>query len=67
MWLKQATRDTVKVEIKNFLWNETKGLPECYSVEEIDKKTEDVYIYIYQRHDHKNLNENNNNFNSQQL
>lgn len=46
-WEKQATRDSIKIEIKNFLWDETKGLPESYSIEEIDQKAEAVYIHIY--------------------
>jgi len=43
-WEKQATRDAVKVEIRDFLWNEETGLPvECYSDQEVDAKAGQVY------------------------
>jgi type I restriction enzyme R subunit len=37
---KQATRDDVKIEIANFLWNERTGLPKSYSEEEIGSKAD---------------------------
>src|SRR3989441_5037720 len=47
-WEKQATRDAVKVEIRDFLWNEETGLPvECYSDQEVDAKAERVYLHIF--------------------
>jgi type I site-specific restriction-modification system R (restriction) subunit len=47
-WEKQATRDAVKVEIHDFLWNEETGLPvECYSDQEVDAKVEQVYLHIF--------------------
>lgn len=45
---KEATRDAVKIEIMNFLWNEDTGLPTSYSVEEIEQKAEAVYFHIFQ-------------------
>jgi type I restriction enzyme R subunit len=44
---KQATRDAIKIEIKNFLWNEDTGLPASYSVVEIEQKAEAVYAHIF--------------------
>jgi len=47
-WEKQATRDAVKVEIRDFLWNEETGLPvECYSDQEVDAKAGQVYLHIF--------------------
>jgi type I restriction enzyme R subunit len=47
-WEKQATRDAIKVEIRDFLWSEETGLPvECYSDQEVDAKAEQVYLHIF--------------------
>lgn len=48
---KEATRDSVKSEIQNWLWTETTGLPESYSEEEIAQKAEVVYTHIYNNYD----------------
>lgn len=45
---KEATRDQVKVEIKNYLWDEQKGLPGSYSQKEIEEKADQVYLYMYE-------------------
>jgi type I restriction enzyme R subunit len=45
---KQATRDDVKVEIADFLWNERTGLPKSYSEEEIGSKADEVCLYVFQ-------------------
>jgi type I site-specific restriction-modification system R (restriction) subunit len=47
---KQATRDDVKVEIANFLWNERTGLPKSYSESEIGIKSEKVYLHVFQQY-----------------
>lgn len=47
---KQATRDDVKVEIANFLWNERTGLPKSYSEEEIGSKVDEVYLHVFQQY-----------------
>ncbi len=45
---KEPSRDTVKVMIKDFLWNETTGLPiNFYTVNEVEKKTEEVFYHVY--------------------
>jgi len=45
---KQATRDAVKVEIRDFLWSEETGLPvECYAEHEVAEKAEQVYLHIF--------------------
>lgn len=43
---KEATRDSIKLEIKDWLWKDT-GLPESYSTEEISQKAEVVYAHIF--------------------
>ena len=47
---KQATRDDVKVEIANFLWNERTGLPKSYSEEEIGSTANVVYLHVFQQY-----------------
>ena len=45
---REPSRDTVKVMIRDFLWNETTGLPvDFYTVKEVEKKTEDVFYHVY--------------------
>lgn len=45
---REPSRDTVKVMIRDFLWNETTGLPvEFYTVNEVEKKTEEVFYHVY--------------------
>lgn len=41
---KEATRDAVKIAIRNFLWDEITGLPDGLDVE---RKTEDVFRHIF--------------------
>ena len=43
---KQATRDEVKVQIKNYLWDDKTGLPESFGPEEIDEKTDVVFAHL---------------------
>jgi type I restriction enzyme R subunit len=45
---KESTRDQIKVEIKNLLWDEKKGLPASYTPEEIEQKTEQIYVHMYE-------------------
>ncbi len=45
---REPTRDDVKVLIRNFLWDETTGLPvEHYTRNDVDKKTEAVFYHVY--------------------
>lgn len=44
---KEATRDAVKVNIRDFLYNETTGLPMSYDETEIDQKADIVYAHIF--------------------
>ena len=49
---KQATRDAVRTEILNFLYDERTGLPTiCYSDDEVNQKAEQVYIRVYRLFD----------------
>ena len=43
---KQATRDEIKIMIKDFLWDDKTGLPESFAPEEIDYKTEEVFRHM---------------------
>jgi len=44
---KESTRDAVRVVIRNFLWSDDTGLPEIYSKEEIEVKTEDIFTHVH--------------------
>jgi type I restriction enzyme R subunit len=45
---KEPTRDDVKVLIRNFLWDESSGLPvDYYTQSDVDKKTEAVFYHVY--------------------
>lgn len=48
--VKEATRDAVRIEIKNFLWDDILGLPTSYSETEVHDKSEAVYTHIYQQY-----------------
>lgn len=43
---KQATRDEIKVKIKDYLWDENTGLPESFNPEEVESKSESVFSYM---------------------
>jgi type I restriction enzyme, R subunit len=43
---KQATRDQVRVTIRNYLWDENRGLPGSYAELEIEAKTEAVLAHL---------------------
>lgn len=48
---KQATRDAVRVEIKNFLWDDRIGLPMgIYSDDDVEEKADLVYQHIFTRY-----------------
>ena len=51
---KQATRDDVKIRIKNFLWDDKTGLPESFAREEIEEKTDAVFAHIVMSVKHHN-------------
>jgi len=42
---KQTTRDHIRVTIKNYLWDEHKGLPGSYGEPEIEDKTEAIFAH----------------------
>ena len=45
---RETTRDTVMVEIHNFLYSDTTGLPEVfYTEEDVQAKTDEVFHHIY--------------------
>jgi type I restriction enzyme R subunit len=45
---KEATRDSIKIEIHNCLYNDATGLPESYTTEyEISQKTDIVFAHIF--------------------
>jgi len=43
---KQATRDQIRVTIRNYLWDENKGLPVSYSEPDIEAKTDAVLAHL---------------------
>jgi len=45
---KESTRDSVRVAIRNFLWDDETGLPvDVYSDDEVGLKSEDVFRHVY--------------------
>ena len=44
---KEATRDAVKVTIRNFLWNDRTGLPASYTEGEVKQKSVAVYAHVF--------------------
>ena len=45
---REPSRDTVKVMIRDFLWNERTGLPtDFYTIHEVEKKTQEVFYHVY--------------------
>ena len=50
--VKQATRDAVRTEIWDFLYDERTGLPTtCYSEEEVKQRADQVYLHVYRLFD----------------
>ena len=45
---KEATRDAVRVSIRDFLWSEEDGLPvDSYTDDEVELKVEDVFQHVF--------------------
>jgi type I restriction enzyme R subunit len=44
---KEATRDSIRAEIHNCLYNDATGLPESYTEDEISQKTDIVFKHIF--------------------
>jgi type I restriction enzyme R subunit len=44
---KEATRDSIRAEIHNCLYNDATGLPESYTEDEISQKTDVVFTHIF--------------------
>ena len=44
---KEATRDAVRLAIQDYLWSENTGLPEAYSEEDVQAKTEAVFVHVF--------------------
>ncbi len=43
---KQATRDEIKVKIKDYLWDDKTGLPESFDPEEVEQKADAVFAHL---------------------
>lgn len=43
---KQATRDKIRVAIKNYLWDDETGLPGSYGEPEVEEKAEAVFAHL---------------------
>ena len=45
---KEATRDAVRVAIRNFLWSDETGLPvDSYDEVEVNNKAEEVFVHVF--------------------
>ena len=44
---KETTRDTVRLTIQNYLWDDKTGLPETYSEKDVRDKSEAVFIHVF--------------------
>lgn len=45
---KEATRDTVRQAIHDFLWSEDTGLPvDCFAEKDVEVKAEEVFRHVY--------------------
>lgn len=44
-----STRDSVRVDIRDYLWDGDTGLPESYATEEVEDRADAVYSHIYRR------------------
>lgn len=44
---KEATRDSVRLAIRDFLWDDKTGLPETFADDDVEEKVEDVFRHIY--------------------
>ncbi|MEN8689172.1 MAG: type I restriction endonuclease subunit R [Desulfobacterales bacterium] len=45
---KEATRDAVRIAIRDFLWDEKTGLPvDSYDEIEVNNKAEDVFVHVF--------------------
>jgi type I restriction enzyme R subunit len=45
---KQATRDAIRTEILDFLYDERTGLSTaCYTEDEVKQRAEQVYLHVY--------------------
>jgi type I restriction enzyme, R subunit len=45
-FVKESTRDDVKMRIKDFLWDDKTGLPESFGPDEIEIKTDAVFAHV---------------------
>ncbi len=45
---KEATRDAVRITIRDYLWSDDTGLPvDAYTDDDVNEKTEDVFRHVY--------------------
>jgi type I restriction enzyme, R subunit len=44
---REQTRDAVRQQIYDFLYNDTTGLPGAFGVEEVERLTTDVFLHVY--------------------
>lgn len=44
---KESTRDAVRLTIQDFLWSDETGLPEAYTEEDVQDKTEAVFVHVF--------------------
>lgn len=44
---KESTRDAVRLTIRDYLWSDQTGLPETYLDEDVQDKTEAVFVHVF--------------------
>jgi type I restriction enzyme R subunit len=44
---KEASRDAVRVAIRDFLWSDKTGLPEAYTEVDVQEKSDDVFRHVF--------------------
>ncbi len=52
---KESTQAQIKRMIHDYLYDEKKGLPEEYEIEEIDQYSNVIYLHIFQQYSAKNV------------
>lgn len=43
---KESTRDEIKIKIKDYLWDESTGLPDSFAIDEIEEKADAIFTHL---------------------
>ena len=44
---KESTRDAVRIAIRDFLWSDQTGLPECYTEDDVQTRSDEVFRHVF--------------------